>query len=182
MNPDGTGVRAVETPSPVRPPADGVSSRQRLNSTQKTGFYGVGVYHPKVEANVGTLWRSAMTYGAAFLATVGARYRTQSSDTCKAPQSIPLHHYSDLSDPIEHLPDGCPLVGIELSPEALPLRGYQHLPRALYLLGAEDHGLPPAVLDRCHHLLRIDTPRPWSLNVAVAGSLVMAHRYETLEV
>lgn len=46
------------------------------------GYFGVAVYRPKTEANIGTLWRSATAYGAAFLATVGQRHQRQASDTC----------------------------------------------------------------------------------------------------
>jgi tRNA G18 (ribose-2'-O)-methylase SpoU len=141
------------------------------------GYFGVAAYHPKHEVNIGTLWRSAHSYGASMLATIGRRYTHQSGDTTKAPRSLPLHHYSDIDDLIAHLPYGCPLVGVELDDRAESLTGFVHPHRALYLLGAEDHGLPPAVLDRCHHILQIPSPAPWSLNVAVAGSLVLHDRY-----
>lgn len=52
-----------------------------------------------------------------------------------------------------------------------------HPLRALYLLGAEDHGLPPEVLARCHEVVQVPSPSPYSLNVAVAGSLVLYDRY-----
>lgn len=141
------------------------------------GFYGVAVWHPKHEVNVGTLWRSAMTYQASMLATIGSRYKPQASDTCRAHNAIPLHHYRDIDDLIAHLPYGCPLVGVELDARAVSLNEFTHPVRALYLLGAEDHGLPAAVLDRCHHVVQIPSPSPWSLNVAVAGSLVMHDRW-----
>ncbi|WP_433703623.1 RNA methyltransferase [Prescottella equi] len=144
-----------------------------------SGYFGVAVWHPKFEVNVGTLWRSAMTYDAAFLATIGRRYEPQASDTCKAPLSLPLHHYADIDDLITHLPKSCPVVGVELSERAIPLTEFAHPVRALYLLGAEDHGLPAAVLERCHHVVQIPTPAAWSLNVSVAGSLVMHDRVVT---
>lgn len=141
------------------------------------GYFGVAVWHPKHEVNVGTLWRSAHTYGAAMLATVGRRYSQQASDTCKAPNAIPLHHFTDVDDLIEHLPNSCPLVGVELDERAESLTVFTHPRRALYLLGAEDHGLPADVLARCHYVIQIPTPAAWSLNVSVAGSLVLHDRY-----
>jgi tRNA G18 (ribose-2'-O)-methylase SpoU len=142
-----------------------------------SGFFGVAVYHPKHEVNVGTLWRSAFTYQAALLGTVGRRYKAQSGDTCKTPNSIPLHHYDDVEDLIEHLPHGCQLVGVELDERAESLTTFAHPKRALYLLGAEDHGLPEPVLERCHQVVQIPSPAVWSLNVAVAGSLVLHDRF-----
>lgn len=141
------------------------------------GYFGFAIYHAKHDTNVGTLWRSAKTYGAAFIATVGRRYEHQGSDTCKTPRSTPLYHYSDVDDLLAHLPHGCQLVGVELDPRAVPLHEFRHPHSALYLLGAEDHGLPTDVLDRCHHVVQIATPGPMSLNVSVAGSLVMNDRY-----
>ncbi|MFK5282415.1 TrmH family RNA methyltransferase, partial [Lacticaseibacillus paracasei] len=45
-----------------------------------------------------------------------------------------------------------------------------------YLLGAEDHGLPDVVIQRCHRLVSLESVRTPSFNVAVAGSLVMYDR------
>lgn len=141
------------------------------------GYFGVGVYHPKTPANIGTLWRTATIYGAAFLATIGCRYTRQPSDTCSSPIHTPLHHYSDVDDLLRHLPWSCPLIGVELTEHAVALDGYAHPLRALYLLGAEDYGLPPAVLERCHQVVRIPAVREQSLNVAVAGSIVLYDRH-----
>lgn len=142
------------------------------------GYFGVAVYHPRHEVNIGTLWRTATAYDAAFLATVGRRYgREQSADTCGSPRHTPLHHYTDLDDLVAHLPHGCPLVGVELDPRAVSLDTFVHPERALYLLGAEDHGLPQHVVDRCHYLVQIPAAVPWSLNVSTAGSIVVAHRF-----
>lgn len=145
--------------------------------TDQRGFFGVAVYHPKTAANIGCLWRSATAYGAGFLATIGRRYQQQASDTSTSPLHTPLHHYTDMDDLIGHLPWSCPLVGVELTDTAIPLGTFVHPDRALYLLGAEDHGLPPAVLGRCHHVVRVETVVLWSLNVAVAGSVVLWDRH-----
>jgi tRNA G18 (ribose-2'-O)-methylase SpoU len=143
-----------------------------------TGYFGVAVWHPKTEANIGTLWRHASLYGAAFVGTVGRRYVQQASDTTKVDRRIPLIHYADIDDLVRHMPRGCPIIGVELDPRAKLLdESFNHDDRALYLLGAEDHGLPPDVLDRCHRIVQIPSPQPWSMNVAVAGTLVMHDRY-----
>lgn len=138
----------------------------------------MAVYHPKTEANIGSLWRSSTLYGASFLATVGMRYqRKQASDTMDSNRHTPLHHYAGVDDLIEHLPHGCPIVGVELDPRATSLQTFIHPERALYLLGAEDHGLPPHVTDRCHFLVQIPTALPHSMNLACAGSILLSHRH-----
>ena len=150
---------------------------RRTTTSAPRGYFGIAIYGAKHSTNVGSLWRTADSYGAAFLGTVGKRYGNQPSDTTKAPQHTPLVHYSDLNDLIEHLPHGCPLIGVELDPRAVPLDKFSHPERGLYLLGAEDNGLPPAVVDRCHYLVEIPALTHSSLNVAVAGGIVASHRY-----
>jgi tRNA G18 (ribose-2'-O)-methylase SpoU len=145
------------------------------------GYFGIAIYRPKTANNVGSLWRTADLYGAAFLGTVGRRYTHQSTDTMHTPKHTPLHHYSDFEDLVAHLPQGCPLVGVELDPRATSLPEFTHPERGLYLLGAEDNGLPPAVVDRCHFLVSVPTVRPQSMNVACAGSVVAAHRHMQLD-
>lgn len=141
------------------------------------GFFAVGVYHPKTEVNIGTLMRTAYLYDAAFVFTVGRRYRPQASDTPNATRHIPLFHFSTVDDLIDHLPESTPLIGVELDPRATPLHEYTHPIRGAYLLGAEDHGLPQHVIDRCHDLVVLDSIQPQSMNVSVAGSLVIYDRH-----
>jgi tRNA G18 (ribose-2'-O)-methylase SpoU len=141
------------------------------------GFFGVGVYHPKREVNVGGLWRTAALYEASFVFTVGRRYDRQASDTSNTALHVPLIHFDDVDSLQRHLPHGAPLVGVEMDPRARSLDGYSHPERAVYLLGAEDHGLPQQVIDRCHVLVRIDYPGSASMNVASAGTLVMHDRH-----
>lgn len=141
----------------------------------KRGFYGIGIFHPKSECNQGTLWRSAWAFGADFIFTVGARFKKQASDTPKAHLHVPMYHYLDLADLMQHLPYNCPLVGVELADRARGLKEFCHPERACYLLGAEDHGLPPAVMDSCHLLIQIEGAAQ-CLNVATSGSIVLYDR------
>lgn len=151
-------------------------SKRSMQKSAK-GFSAVVCYMPKHEVNVGTLWRSAFLYKSSMIATVGRRYVHQASDTSKTPLRIPMMHFSDIDDLITHLPHGCPLVGVELAERAEPLERFCHPHSAAYMVGGEDFGIPPRILDKCHKIVKISTPQPWSLNVAVAGSLVLADRY-----
>lgn len=137
-------------------------------------LFGVAIYHPKHEVNVGSLWRTAHILGASFIATVGERYKRQASDTTGAALRLPLWHFATLEDMRSSMPRSCQLVGVELTPEAHDIATFTHPPRCIYLLGAEDHGLPPRVLDLCHRVVRLPGSR--SLNVAVAGSIVVHDR------
>jgi|SRR5215471_21570765 len=150
---------------------------RRSHARHGRGFFTVGIHQPKRSDNVGSLWRSASLYGAALVFTVGARYTRQGSDTPNTPAHVPLIHFADVEDLVAHLPHGCPLVGVELDEQARPLSNYVHPARAAYLLGAEDHGLPPAVLKRCHELVQIECPASWSMNVACAGTVILWDRH-----
>ena len=139
------------------------------------GFYAIGVYKPKKEVNIGTLWRTANILGASLIFTVGVRYRKQSSDVLNTPRHVPLMHFDDIEDLVRHLPWGCRLIGVELDDRARMSHQYTHPDQGCYLLGAEDNGLPKQVIERCHSLIKL--PGDKSLNVAVAGSLVMYDRW-----
>lgn len=139
----------------------------------KKGYYAIGIYEPKTETNIGTLWRSAHNFGADFLFTIGRRYAKERSDTTKAGRHIPLYDYKDWEDFISHLPDGCELVCVEQADGARELSAAVHPERAVYVLGAEDYGIPPDKM-RGHQKVFIDTPM--CINVAVAGSIVMYDR------
>jgi len=144
------------------------------------GFYGIGVFHPKNSVNVGTLWRSGLMFGAAFLFTIGPRFKQQCSDTMKAWRRVPMLTFDSFEMLVSHLPFSCPLVAVELVEPSIPLPDYRHRKRACYLLGAEDHGLPASVLERCVDRVWIPTAYPVgpmsSLNVATAGTLVIYDR------
>lgn len=142
--------------------------------TANRGFFAIGIEHGKTLPNLGTLWRSANLFGAAFIFTVRSRYSHQSSDTLKTPRHIPLVHYTDIADLVAHLPWSCPLIGVELDDKASAIDAFRHPERAVYLLGAEDHGLTREALTACHKLVKL--PGRYSMNVAVAGSLVMFDR------
>ena len=138
------------------------------------GFFAIGIFGPKTQANVGTLWRSAACFGASFMFTIGHRYKTQPSDTTKAWKHIPFYEYRDFESFFASLPKETLLLGIEQAENAAKLPTVNHPERAIYLLGAEDYGLPVEILTQCHRILEIPSSR--CLNVAVAGSIVMYDR------
>lgn len=138
------------------------------------GFFAVGVELPETPINVGTLWRTADLFGAAYIFTVGERYKRQASDTMKTWRHTPLIHYDTLEDLEAGLPYACPLVGIELDERATMLDCYHHRERACYLLGSEDRGLTRQALALCDDVVQL--PGEHSMNVAVAGSIVLYDR------
>lgn len=144
------------------------------NKYPHTAFYGIGVMHGTNPVNIGTLWRHAYILGASFIFTINTKYKKQSADVVVTPSRIPLYHYKDLEDLHTHLPYGAPLVGIELTDDAVLVNEFEHPRRAVYLLGSETNGLSSSVLDACHHVVKL--PGHFSMNVSVAGSIVMHDR------
>ncbi len=143
-------------------------------ATAHDSYFEVGIYQPKRELNMGTLWRSALQMGANGLFTIGRRYRAQTSDIFHAPKTIPLKHYLTFQDFLDARPAGMPLVAIEMGGEKLA--SFQHPARAIYLLGSEDNGLPAFVLEKCDKLVSLEAARQPSYNLAVSGSIVLYHR------
>ncbi len=137
------------------------------------GHFGIGVYNPKFEANVGGIWRSAGCFGADWLFTIGKRVRKQATDTRLQYKHTPFFNFDTFEDFKKHLPLDTKLIAVELAAKSKVLTTYIHPERAIYLLGAEDTGLPKHILDQCDHIIEIPAP---SLNVASAASIILYDR------
>ena len=87
---------------------------------------------------------------------------------------MPYFHYDTFDEFYKNLPKGAMLVGVELTDKAVDLETFHHPRRCVYLLGAEDHGLTNIAKEKSHHLVKFKSTK--SLNVAVAGSIVMYDR------
>ena len=149
----------------------------RKSVGKNRGYFGIGIYEPKTETNIGTLWRSAHNFGADFIFTIGKRYVKDRTDTTKAERHLPLYHYKDWDDFISHIPSEAELVCIEQTDGARELKGFIHPERAIYLLGAEDYGIPVELM-RGYRKVFINTPM--CLNVAIVGSIILYDRHAKL--
>lgn len=142
------------------------------------GYFGIGIYNGKTAENIGTLWRTANLFGASFIFTVAGRYKKHATDTMNTPKHIPLYNYETFDLFKKNMPSDCLLVGIELHGSAVPIKEFKHPERCIYLLGGEDSGLSNEVITSCHKLVQL--PGDYSMNVAVAGSIVMFDRINKL--
>ena len=148
----------------------------RLNQIYASeGFFGIGIYHPEKQENLGSLWRSAYIMGASFIFTVGKnKFVKESSDVTHAWNKIPLYVHSDFDNFYRSLPYSTQLIGVEMHENAIAIKDFEHPQRAVYIMGCESSGLPSSVLDRCHKLVSL--PGNFSLNVASAGSILIYDR------
>lgn len=138
------------------------------------GYFGIGIQNAKTKENIGTLWRSADILGAAFIFTIGKRYKKQATDTMKSFRNIPLYNYETFEDFYKSMPYDCQLIGVELDEKSVPVINFIHPQRGIYLLGSEDGGLTKEALTKCHQLVQL--PGNYCMNVSVAGSLIMYDR------
>lgn len=139
------------------------------------GYCGIGIYRPKTETNYWSLFRTAQILDVDFVFVIGPRYKTHCADTMKAYKHVPTFSYTDFNDFNEHRPFSCELVGIELTSSATEISKFSHPRSAVYLLGAEDVGLSKECLTNCQRVVKLYGDR--SMNVAVAGSIVLYDRY-----
>lgn len=142
------------------------------------GYFEIGIFQPRTGENIGTLWRTAWQLGAAGIFTIGKKQRKQTSDILNVPYRIPMRHYDTFEDFIHVRPIGARLIGVEMGGESLA--GFHHPERAVYLVGSETNGLSKQVLERCDAVVELESLNYASYNLAVAGSIVLYHRFITL--
>jgi tRNA G18 (ribose-2'-O)-methylase SpoU len=138
------------------------------------GYFAIGAERSSKALNLGNIMRSAHGFGAAFTFTLGATYQAMEAraDTSKGRWHLP--HYNWATLPELRLPQGCELVGVELTPDAVDLTTFRHPLRAAYILGPEQGSLSPEVLALCKHVIKI--PTRFCINVAMAAAIVMYDR------
>ena len=142
------------------------------------GYFAVGVDGVSKAMNLGNLLRIAHAFGASFFFTVDSRANLSDaiSDTSKADGHLPLYQFESGAD--LRLPKGCDLVGIEITDEAIELPSFRHPARAAYVFGSERLSLSDEVLECCVHVVKI--PTKFSINVGMAGAIVMYDRMLTM--
>lgn len=143
------------------------------------GYFAIGVEGVSKAMNVGNLFRSAHAFGASFVFTVAATYARAEgakADTSDATGHVPFYSFPDVGSLL--LPKGCGLVGVELLGDAEDLPQFRHPAQAAYVLGPERGALSPELAGRCDFVVRI--PTRFSLNVGIAGAIVMYDRLISL--
>lgn len=142
-------------------------------------WFAIGILRGKTASNHGTLWRSALQFGAALTFTIGQRYNRKvegSADIFKTHRQIPCLSYESVPAFMATRPVDAQIVVVEYGGEDLVQ--FEHPKRAVYVLGSEDCGIPPALVVKAQRHVSIPTVegRPSSLNVAAAGTIIMYDR------
>lgn len=139
------------------------------------GYFGIGVEGISKAQNVGTIARSAHSFGASFFFTIAPGLdvnKLRTSDTSDAFDHIPYYEYD--SPAALDLPQDCTLVGIEFTEESVELPSFRHPSRAAYVLGPEMGNLSPETTAQCAHIVKI--PMKFCVNVGVAAAICMYDR------
>jgi tRNA G18 (ribose-2'-O)-methylase SpoU len=143
------------------------------------GYFGVGVDGVSKAMNLGNLQRIAHAFGASFFFTINSQVKTrhvESADTSRASGHMPTYRYRHASE--LRLPQGCRLIGIEITEDAVELPRFRHPSRAAYVLGSERMSLSPETLALCEFVVKI--PLRFSINVGMAGAITMYDRMLSL--
>ena len=138
------------------------------------GFFGIGIETAMQTQNMGTIWRSAQIMGADFIFVIGGQYKRMKTDTIASYRHIPLFYFETFEDFYKSLPMESKLIGIELAENSIPISDFKHPNQAVYLLGSELKGLSEDAKNHCDQIVQL--PGKLSLNVSVAGSIVMYDR------
>jgi tRNA G18 (ribose-2'-O)-methylase SpoU len=98
------------------------------------------------------------------------------ADTSASAGHLPFYKFDTAAD--LRLPQGCQLVGVEITEDAIDLPRFKHPTRAAYVFGAERYSLSKSTLDRCAFVVKI--PMKFSINVGMAGAILMYDRLISL--
>jgi len=139
------------------------------------GYFGVGVENVSKSMNAGAIFRTAHAFGASFVFTVAATYKRQQgalADTSNALEHVPFYGFPTIDEMV--LPEGCRLVGVELTDDAVELPSFRHPSQCAYVLGPERGSLSSEMVEKCEFIVKI--PTNFCINVSVAAALVMYDR------
>lgn len=117
--------------------------------------FGICLYEPKLESNLGVLVRSAYCFGASFICTIGHRYKRHAGDTVNAKENVPVFHYDLFSDFVRLRPKDYVVTAVETW-GTTDIRDYTHCRKEIYVFGGEDRTLPEEVKKFCFIVMNIN--------------------------
>lgn len=143
------------------------------------GYFALGAEGISKSGNLGTIMRTGHAFGASFVFSVNAvvdMNELRVTDTSGGVDHVPYYGWRSIGEMA--LPEGCQLVGCELTDDAAELPSFRHPLRAAYVFGPERGNLSAAMLARCDHVVKI--PTKFCVNVSVAAAIVTYDRMISL--
>lgn len=138
------------------------------------GHFGIGTYNGAYRKNFGCVVRSARSFGADYVVTIGNDYREGQPSAVGHDKHIPRFHYEDERIFKRHTPENTHVVLVDYDESAAPLPRFAHPERAVYLLGSEGDGFDGMDTDIADS--RVYVPTNYCLNQADSGSIVLYDR------
>jgi tRNA G18 (ribose-2'-O)-methylase SpoU len=139
------------------------------------GYFGIGSEGLSKPHNLGVILRTAHAFGASFAFTIGSDLDdkdVRQTDTSGSSSHLPYYQWPDFD--AGRFPEGCVLVGVELTDDAVTLPSFRHPLNAAYILGPEKGSLSQPVQEACAHIIKI--PTAFCLNVGIAAALTLYDR------
>lgn len=126
--------------------------------------------------NLGTLVRSACSFGTGAVICSAGCADPYNPKTVQASQGAVFHIpvvRTDLLPVIAQLKKDRPVYGAALHHDSIPLQQLQPAPSYALVLGNEGQGIHEYILDACTSIVHIEMDAFESLNVGVAGSILL---------
>lgn len=139
------------------------------------GWFAAGAEGISKPMNLGAILRTAHAFGASFAFTVDAHHAVrdvEQADTSRSTRNLPYYAWGSIAEMA--LPNGCALVGVELTDEAVDLPSFRHPLNAAYVFGRERGSLTDEMQALCAHVVKI--PTKFCVNVSVAAALTFYDR------
>ena len=152
---------------------------KRKSTLTERGFACIALDRPTDGVNVGHTLRAALGFGARMVILGGADpkidIRKLSTDPGRAYRHVPVLEVDDIFDA---MPNDCTPVAVEITDDAVDLVNFTHPERACYIFGPENGSISPAILKKCHAVVKISTTM--SLNLGMTVNIVMYDRLAKL--
>lgn len=137
--------------------------------------------------NIGAFFRTADAFriGALYLCGITARppHREIHKTALGADESVDWQYFSTTAEACEHLKrNGYKIFAVEQVENSIKLDGFCAPEKSAYIFGNEVDGVNDAVLPYCEQAIEIPQQgTKHSLNVSVAGGILMYHLYNNLK-
>eukprot|EP01012_Entosiphon_sulcatum_P016387 TRINITY_DN21301_c0_g1_i1.p1 TRINITY_DN21301_c0_g1~~TRINITY_DN21301_c0_g1_i1.p1 ORF type:complete len:284 (-),score=66.18 TRINITY_DN21301_c0_g1_i1:23-817(-) len=137
------------------------------------------IHNLKSKTNIGQLVRSAVAFGVREIIVYGAAGKLSTFGNQGTVRFMRIRYFLKLEDALRHIRVACNarLCGVEILPQARPVHEHPFEGNTCFLLGNEGDGLSDKQIAMCDSFVYIPQygAGTASLNVMVAGSIVMHH-------
>jgi tRNA(Leu) C34 or U34 (ribose-2'-O)-methylase TrmL len=133
--------------------------------------FGIILYMPKNDFNIGHVLRSAHCFGANFITIIGKRYSYAATDTYNTTNEIPLFTVSEFHKNI--IPHNYEPIVVEITPESESIIQFKHPKQCVYIFGPEDGSIPIEISQKYKN---IHIPTNGCMNLGMCAHVTLYDR------